>query len=343
MTGNPKRGLILLNLGTPAAPEERAVRDYLKEFLMDPWVVDIPFPLRWLLVHGLILPKRPRMASAAYRKIWTERGSPLLVHHLDLTEKVRAALGPAWAVRPAMRYGSPSLEKAARELREEGVGEVVLFPLYPQYSLAATRSSVERARETLGRELPGVPVRAVPAFYEDPGFLDAFASVARQSLHAFEPDFTLFSFHGLPERQVRKTDPTGNHCLASGTCCDRIGGPNRDCYRAQCFATARGIASRLGLEPARFAVSFQSRLGRTPWIQPFTDRLYAELPSRGVRRLAVICPSFVADCLETLEEVAIRGRDSFLAAGGRELLLVPSLNASEPWSAAVAELARSNG
>jgi ferrochelatase len=321
------------------------VRRYLKQFLSDPFVIDIPAVARFLLVRGIILPTRPPKSAEAYAKIWTDRGSPLLFHTLDLAGRVRALLGDSYVVEPCMRYGNPSVASAVLKLAQAGVGRVIALPLYPQYSLAATESSlveIDRClcESSLGE---GIPVRQVQDFFEHPLFIDAFAARIEKSLRGFDADHVLLSFHGVPERHVRKTDPTGAHCLAGASCCDRIVQANRKCYRAQCYATARAIASKLRLEPARWSVSFQSRLGRTPWIQPYTDVVYEELARRGVRRLAVACPAFVADCLETLEEIALRGRESFRELGGEDLLLVPSLNSEPDWARAVASLVTGAG
>jgi protoporphyrin/coproporphyrin ferrochelatase len=334
-----RTGLLLINLGTPDAPTPAAVGEYLAEFLMDPYVIDIPAPLRWLLVHGVILRKRPADSAALYQKIWTDRGSPLLFHLEDLVARVRAELGTEWVVEGGMRYRRPSLKDAFLRLRDAGVDRVIAFPLYPQYSLAATASSERETRRWANAVLPGKRLDFVAPFYGAPAFLDAFAAVARRGLEGFAHDHVLFSFHGLPERQVRKTDRTGRHCLAGADCCARIIEANRDCYRAQSFHTARELASRLGLSQDHYTVSFQSRLNDR-WIRPFTDDLYRELPSRGVRRLAVVSPSFVADCLETLEEIAIRGTEEFRRAGGDELRLIPSLNSEREWVSAVVKLSR---
>jgi ferrochelatase len=337
------KGLLLLNLGTPDDATEAHVRNYLEEFLMDPYVIDIPYPFRWLLVHGAILRKRPAQSAEAYRKVWSAgRGSPLLMYLEDLVAETRKLADPAaWRIVAGMRYGNPSIAAALRELRAAGVDETVVFPLYPQYSLAATESSVARTRALAAREAPAMRLRFVPAFYDHPGFVRAFAEAARESLAGYDYDHLLFSFHGLPERQVRRTDrsPGRAHCLRGAGCCDAIGEANRDCYRAQCYATARALQRELGLAPGRSTVCFQSRLGRTPWIRPYTDVMYSELARRGVRRLAVMCPAFVADCLETLEEIRLRGREDFVRQGGEELRLVPSLNARPAWARAVLELA----
>jgi protoporphyrin/coproporphyrin ferrochelatase len=337
-------GLLLVNLGTPDAPESRAVRRYLRQFLSDPRVIDMNAFGRWLLLEFAILPFRPRKSAAAYRAIWTERGSPLLVNSLELAAAVRARLGDGWKVAVGMRYGAPSIASALEELRASE--RIVALPLYPQNASSSTGSSVDevtRVAEAL--ELP--PPVFVPPFWNDDGFVAAFAGVGEAAARA--ADHVLFSFHGVPERHVRAADPSGAWCLQSATCCDAIGDANRDCYRAQCYATARAIAARLGLAADAWSVAFQSRLGRTPWIRPYTDVVLPELAQRGIKRVAVFCPAFVADCLETLEEIGLRGRESFVAAAraaghtDADLALVPSLNADPRWADAVAALARRHG
>jgi ferrochelatase len=333
-------GVLLINLGTPEAPRSGPVRKYLREFLSDPRVLDINPVGRKLLLEGVILPLRPRKSAAAYRKIWTERGSPLLVESLALVEKVREALGAEVPVELGMRYGNPSIASALGRLSAARTDRLVVAPLYPQYSSAATGSSLEEVYRITGAVEVVPNLSVLPPFYADPGFLDAFARQGEPVLARDKPDHVLFSFHGLPERQVRRSDPTGAHCLRSASCCDRMMDANRDCYRAQCFATARALAHRLGLGQGRFTVCFQSRLGRTPWIKPYTDYVIPELAARGMRRLAVFCPAFVADCLETLEEIGLRARDQFLSLGGESLSVVPSLNASPAWVSALTALLR---
>ena len=329
-------GLLLVNLGTPDAPTTRAVRRYLAEFLSDPRVLDGNPVGRWLLLHGVILRFRPAKSAHAYRSIWdAERGSPLLAHSRDLAAGVARALGDGWVVELAMRYGRPAIAAALERLRAAAVDRIVVFPLFPQYAASSTATAVARVMElaATGWDVPAIDV--VPAFHADAGFLAAWQAVAAPALEAARADHVLFSFHGLPERQIRKSDPSGD-CLRDG-CCERLGAANAGCYRAQCYATARALAERLGV--ADYTVCFQSRLGRTPWIQPHTDALIAELATKGVKRLAVLCPAFVADCLETLEEIGIRARAQWKAAGGEELVLVPSLNATPAWVDAVAALA----
>lgn len=333
-------GVLVTNLGSPAAPDTRAVRRYLRQFLSDPRVIDLAAPARAALLNLVILPFRAPRSAAAYRKIWTEEGSPLLLHGRALCAGLAGKL-PGCAVELGMRYGEPSLAQALGRLRGAGCDELVVFPLYPQYAASSTGSTLEEVYRLAGRLWNTPFLRVVPPFYDDPGFLSAWARRAQPILAEFEPEHVLLSFHGLPERQIQKSDESAlGHCLTRADCCERLGAANRNCYRAQCFATARGIATRLALDPLRTTVCFQSRLGRTPWIQPYTDRVLAQLAARGTRRVAVLCPAFVADCLETLEEIGLRARDDFCAAGGGELRLVPSLNAGQDWIEAAAELVR---
>jgi ferrochelatase len=340
MTG-ARTGVLLSNLGTPDSPTPRDVRRYLREFLSDPRVIDLPALPRWLLVNLVVAPFRPRRSAAAYQKIWGPEGSPLLAHGRALRAGLARALGPGFVVALGMRYGRPSIPEALAELAAAGVGRIVALPLYPQWaesSTGSTRACLEQAH----RALPGAPPLAVlPAFFDAAGFVEAFAAVARPVLSGARPDHVLFSYHGLPERQVKAADPTRGHCLAGPACCDAPPpAVLARCYRAQCLATTRALARALALEPGTFSTSFQSRLGPTPWIRPFTDHVLPELAANGVKRLAVLCPSFVADCLETLEEIGIRGREQWLGVGGEDLSLVPSLNAHPRWVEAVAEAIR---
>lgn len=335
-----KRGLLILNLGTPDSPKPDAVERYLSQFLMDKWVIDIAWPLRWFFVNVLIVPKRKFASSEAYEKIWTQRGSPLLFHLKDLARKV-SRLAPDLKIAHAMRYGSPSTETGLKELAD--CDEVIVFPLYPQYAESSTRSSkeeCERAAKALGLKMK---LTFVKDYFEHPDFIDSFAEVVKPVLEKEKPDHLLMSFHGLPERHVKKTDPTGQHCLATKSCCDMITPTNRDCYRAQSYATARALALKLGLHSNQYSVAFQSRLGRTPWIQPFTDVRLDELPKENVKNLAVVCPSFTADCLETLEEIGIRAKEQFLAAGGEKFVEIPCVNSSDRWASAVVQIVRDHG
>lgn len=333
-----KKGLLLINLGTPDSYEPDHVGKYLREFLMDPLVIDIPKVFRWILVNILIVPRRSHESSKLYKKVWMKEGSPLLVHTQALEKKIRQRLSERYEVVAAMRYGKPSITLAVQELKKKGVEEVLVLPLYPQYSLAATKSSIQKTKEVFQKIFPEAKCEFISYFYQNEFYLDAVAEVTKKHLKDFSWDCVLFSFHGLPERQVKKTDSTGQHCLKSKTCCDEINEANRFCYRAQSYATARALAKKLGLREDQYEVGFQSRLKGAPWIQPFSDEFYREFPKRGVKKLAVVSPSFVADCLETLEEIQMRGKEEFVENGGEDLLLIPSLNSELPWVEAVCQM-----
>jgi ferrochelatase len=334
------RGLLLINLGTPESPRPADVRTYLREFLSDPRVFDMPAWKRWLILNLFILPTRPKASGEAYEKIWTDRGSPLLFHSQDLTAKVQERLGDDVVVDLAMRYGKPSIREALMRFHDRGISRIVVFPLYPQYSSAATGSSIEKVFE-VASELWNVPsLQVIPPFYEHPAYLDACVERVRPVLEGANAERVFFSFHGLPERQVRKSDRTGAHCLCRDDCCDRIVDANAECYRAQCYATARALADRLQLTEEQRVICFQSRLGRDPWIRPFTDQLVAEAAKDGVKKAVILSPAFVADCLETIEELGIRAVEDFRANGGEELHLVPAPNASDTWADAVVTIAR---
>ena len=340
MSSRDVPGLLLINLGTPQAPRPPEVRRYLRQFLSDPRVIDIPAPLRWLVLELGILPFRPRRSAEQYAKVWTEQGSPLLVHSRALTKKVRQRLGDSAVVELGMRYGSPSIGDALAAFAKRGVRRIVVFPLYPQYSSAATGSSVEAVFRAAAGEWNAPQLAVVPPFFDHPRYIASFVEAARPCIREVEPERVFFSFHGLPERQIRKSDRSGAHCLRSAECCLRPGDALGDCYRAQSFLTARLVGDALGVPEEQRIVSFQSRLGRTPWIQPFTDVEIRETARRGVKRAVVVVPSFVADCLETLEEIAIRADADWRAHGGETLRLVPSLNDRDSWADAVVAIAR---
>lgn len=339
MANSSKTGVLLINLGTPQSPEAKDVGVYLRQFLMDPFVIDIPAFVRWPLVNIAIVPRRSKASGELYQKIWTDRGSPLLFHTQDLSQKVQTELGSDFIVAPAMRYGQPSIPSALEKLKAAGASQFVAFPLYPQYSLAATESSVVAVKEAMEKSLGSEVVEFVPAFFNDEHYLSAVTEVSRGPLEAANADFVLFSFHGLPENQVKKTDSTRAHCLKQKDCCVAMVAANAQCYRAQSFATARELAKRLHIPVGKYEVTFQSRFTNR-WIKPFTDDFYRTLPKQGIKRVAVLCPSFVADCLETLEEVQIRGNEEFRQNGGEEIILIPSLNSSDIWAKTVSALVR---
>ena len=338
MTRTPKTGLLLINLGTPESPDPADVRPYLREFLMDPRVIDVPTWKRWLIVN-MILIARPKASGEAYAKIWSEEGSPLLVHSRALVEKVARRL-PAVRVELAMRYGNPSIGTSLERLRSAGCDRIVAFPLYPQYSSAANGSSLEKVFAEASK-LWNVPdIETIPPFYDDPGFIEACAAQARPVIERADPEKVYFSFHGLPERHVVKSDASGSHCLSSADCCAHVVEANRHCYRAQCYATARLLGDRLGIPAEKRSVCFQSRLGRDPWIKPYTDKVLIEDARAGVKRAVILSPAFVADCLETLEELGIRAAEDWVAHGGERLDLVPCINSDDLWVDALLDFVR---
>ncbi len=333
-------GVLLVQLGTPDAPRPREVRRYLREFLSDPRVLNMPAIARKLLLEGVILPTRPRKSAAAYAKIWTDAGSPLMVHSQALALGVSKALGSDFEVVLAMRYGQPSIAAGLERLGDADVDRVLVLPLFPQYSAATTASVLAHVQEEQSRYWDVRPLTTIGDFFDDPAFIDAWRQVAGDALDGYEADHVLFSYHGLPESQIRESDPTGTFCLAQDDCCAAIRTANRNCYRAQCHRTTALIVDALGLDPAATTTSFQSRLGRTPWIKPYTDEVVHELRDRGVEHLAVLSPAFVADNLETLEELGMQLAEQWAELGGQSMKLVPSLNDHPAWVEAVAALVR---
>ena len=329
-----KSGLVLINLGTPEEAEPKAVGKYLKEFLMDPYVVDIPWIFRWILVNLIIVPRRSHTSAKLYQNIWTDEGSPLLINSEKLVAKFRKGHeeGP---VELAMRYGNPSIEKALASLVEQGVDQIAIMPLYPHYALSSTETCLEKCREVLNRLGFKGEANYYEEFYDHPVYISTLVATIREILDAGKPDFLLYSYHGIPEHQVAAT---GTACAFSDQCCSNFREHSPKCYRAQCFETTRLCNEALGWPQEKTAVSFQSRLGSRPWLKPYTDQILADLVAKGVKKLAVACPAFTADCLETIEEISIRTSEDFKAAGGEEVILVPSLNDRDDWVTALHKL-----
>lgn len=335
-----KIAVLLINLGSPDGPDTASVRRYLREFLCDARVLDIPPISRYLLVYGVISMFRSPKSARAYQKIWTAKGSPLVQAGYDLAKGVGAILGDDYEVRIAMRYGKPAIASELKALLANGAEKIHVLPLYPQYASASTASSVDEVMRVLRKEVAWPELKVIGDFYDHPDFIASFAAVAKKHLAGFDADHILFSYHGLPEHQMQSADRSGAHCLCSPDCCFSITSNNRLCYRAQCFATTYALQKALGRTMEDSSLSFQSRLGRATWIQPYTDEELPILIKRGVKRLAVMCPAFVADCLETLEEIEIRAAADWKALGGEALTLVPSLNSEEIWCQTVAKMVR---
>jgi protoporphyrin/coproporphyrin ferrochelatase len=330
------KGILLVNLGSPDSSSVGDVRRYLGEFLMDGRVLDVSWPLRAFIVYGCILPFRPRQSAEAYHKVWTAEGSPLIVTskrvHAELQKRVSVP------VELAMRYQNPTIESAVQNLARKGVTDLLLIPLFPHYAMSSFETAVERVKEMLIRLAPQMSLKVEPPYYDMPDYIAALVGSAADYL-AKGFDHLLFSFHGVPERQIKKSDPTGCHCLTATNCCETIRPAHATCYRAQCFKTVAAFAAKAGLPAGKYSVSFQSRLGRTPWLKPYTDFELPRLAQEGKKRMLVICPAFVSDCLETLEEIGMRGRETFLHAGGKELTLIPCLNEHPLWLEALQKMA----
>ena len=332
------KGVLLINLGSPDSPSVGDVRRYLGEFLMDGRVLDVSWLARFFIVHFAILPSRPKQSAEAYHKIWTPAGSPLVVISRNVKTKLQQMASVP--VELAMRYQNPSVPDAIRSLGQKGVDDLLLIPLFPHYAMSSFETAVERVKEVTKKLAPQMRLEVQPPYFDHPDYITALVASTADFLNQ-DFDHLLFSFHGVPERQIRKSDPTGSHCLQFPNCCATPSPAHATCYRAQCLKTVDAFVSRVGLPREKFSVAFQSRLGRHPWLRPYTDYELPRLAEKGVRKILVICPSFVSDCLETLEEIGMRGRESFLGAGGRELTLIPCLNEHPAWLDALAGMIES--
>lgn len=334
-----KKGLLLLNIGSPQSYEVTDVKKYLRTFLMDEDIINIPFFVRWPLVNGIIVPRRSPYSAANYKKIWMEgEGSPLTVYTKRFTTKLQENLGSQYVVKIGMRYSEPSIQKALREFSKESVDSLVLVPLYPQYAEATTGSSLKEVRRQMGKEGLDIPTKILPPFFTEPFFINSTVEIAQRHLQGRNADHILFSFHGLPESQIRKIEG----CLTTKDCCSNLNSCAKNCYSAQCYATAKAIAQQMNLKKDQWSVAFQSRLGRGEWLKPSTDQTIQALAEAGKKNIAVLCPSFVSDCIETLEEIGIGGKELFLEKGGEEYHLIPCLNDEDAWTTRFAEHLKAN-
>ncbi len=327
-------GVLLVNLGSPDSTSVKDVRRYLDEFLMDERVLDIPWLTRRLLLSGIILRTRPKRSAKAYSKVWQDTGSPLI--YISEQVKERVQLRTEAPVALGMRYGNPSIASALVELQKKGVSEIRMIPLYPHYAMSSYETVVVKAKEELAKLNWDVPLKVMPPFYEDPKYIDALVASAEEALQQ-DYDQILFSYHGIPERHLHKPDPTDQHCLKVDNCCEKPSEAHAYCYRHQVFATTRAFVKKAGIPEDKYRVTFQSRLGRIPWLQPYTDQVLEQLPEEGHKKILVICPSFVSDCLETLEEIAMEGKKDFEEAGGDELVAIPCMNTHERWIETLAD------
>jgi len=326
-----KKGVLLVNLGSPDSYDPKDVKKYLGEFLMDERVIDVPLWARTLLVKGIILKTRPKASAAAYKKIWWDEGSPLIVLSERLQNKLQKQVDLPVAL--AMRYGSMTIKKGLQELVDKDVDEVLLFPLYPQFAMATTETILVLAEQIRQQYFPNLKIESVPAFYNKPDYIEVLSNSIKKYLEDKNFDHLLFSYHGIPERHIRKSDVTKSHCKIDGSCCKTPSNAHKFCYRHQCLEVTRLVAEKLQLKEGTYSTSFQSRLGFDPWLQPYTDRTIERLGKSGIKNMAIVTPAFVSDCLETLEEIAMEGQEIFHEMGGKDFTTVPCLNDDSEWGA----------
>ena len=323
------KGILLVNLGSPDSPEPQDVKKYLGEFLMDERVIDVPLWARNILVKGIILNTRPKSSAAAYKKIWWEDGSPLIVISERLKQKLESKVEVPVAL--AMRYGSMTIKNGMEELVNKGVDEILLFPLYPQFAMATTETILVLAESIKDKYFPELSLESVPAFYNKPDYIQVLSNSISRHLKDTPYEHLLFSYHGVPERHIKKRDVTKSHCKIDNSCCVTPSKAHEFCYRHQCLEVTRLVAENLELRPGTYSTSFQSRLGFDPWLQPYTDRTIERLGKQGIKNMAIVTPAFVSDCLETLEEIAMEGEEIFHEIGGEQFTTIPCLNDDEEW------------
>jgi ferrochelatase len=333
-----KKGILLVNLGSPDSPEVKDVKPYLDEFLMDERVIDVPPLARNLLVRGIILNTRPKKSAAAYKSIWWEEGSPLIV----LSKRLQAAVQQHTdlPVGLGMRYGNPSIEQGVRTMLQQNpeLTHITVVPLYPHYAMSSYETVAVKVQQVFAEHFPNVSFSLVDAFYNDPRYLDVLSEVIKENLPE-SYDHILFSYHGIPERHVRKSDITKSHCLTVENCCAVASPAHKFCYRHQTLTSTEEVVQRLGIPKSKYSNSFQSRLD-SKWLRPFTDKELEAFPAKGIKELVVVCPAFVSDCLETIEEIGEEGRETFLKAGGEAFTLIPCLNDADDWAKLVAQMGR---
>ena len=337
MPDQKKRGVILMNLGSPDSTRVKDVRVYLNEFLMDERVIDSSYITRSLLVKGIITPFRAPKSAEAYKAIWGKDGSPLVA----ITHQLKTALEQLLhdPMEVAMRYGNPTMKHAYDQLHKAhpDLEEVILLPLYPHYAMSSYETAVEHAKAVHKKGKYPFRISTIAPFYNDPAYIAALAESIRPYL-AQTDGHLLFSYHSIPERHIIKSDVTKSHCLQRADCCQTASPAHKYCYRHQCFTTTWLVTEYLGIPKENYSVSFQSKLGRSEWLKPPTTLRMDQMPKEGIKNLAVVCPSFVSDCLETLEEIAIREKENFLKAGGENFTFIPCMNTQPQWVKAIVNL-----
>ena len=325
------KGILLVNLGSPDRPNPNDVKRYLGEFLMDERVIDVPKWARTILVKGIILNTRPKISAKAYQKIWWEEGSPLIVLSERLKDKVQKQLDLPVAL--AMRYGSMTIKNGLQQLADKKVTEVLIIPLYPQFAMATTETITVLAASLQSEFFPQMTLETLPPFYNNLDYIKVLSESIRGHLKGKNYEHLLFSYHGIPERHIRKSDVTKSHCKIDKFCCSTSSEAHAYCYKHQCVEVTRLVGDYLKLETDSFSTSFQSRLGFDPWLRPYTDRTIERLGKEGTKNMAIVTPAFVSDCLETLEEIAMEGEEIFHEAGGKDFTAVPCLNDDPNWVA----------
>ena len=332
-----KKGVLLVNLGSPDSPNPKDVKKYLGEFLMDERVIDLPLIARTLLVKGIILNTRPKASAKAYKKIWWKEGSPLIVLSERLQEKVKNKID--YPVALAMRYGSMTLKKGLQELVDQGCTEIKTIPLYPQFAMATIETIDVKVDNIIAEYFPQVRITRTPAFYNREDYITALSKSIAEKLKALDYEHILFSYHGVPERHIRKSDITKGNCKMNGKCCFKKGSQQHEfCYRHQCEITTVNVAKQLGLKNGTYSTTFQSRLGFDPWLKPYTDRTIERMGKNGIKKMAIVTPAFVSDCLETLEEIAMEGEEIFHEVGGEDFTVIPCLNDRDDFAQVLANM-----
>tara|TARA_B110000008_G_scaffold141791_1_gene143477 strand:- start:369 stop:1373 length:1005 start_codon:yes stop_codon:yes gene_type:complete len=331
------KGLLMVNLGSPDSTSVKDVKKYLDEFLMDKRVIGKSYLFRFLLVKGIILNFRPKKSAAAYKKIWWKEGSPLIVLSRRLFDKVKQLIAIPAAL--AMRYGSISIYNGIHELDKQGVNEIIVLPLYPHYAMSSYESVVVKVEEEILKNFSHIKTKVIPAFYNDPLYLKAMINNIKSHLKDIDYDYLLFSYHGLPESHLRISDPTNFHCQ-SNSCCEKGSVAHNTCYKHQVFETTKAIAQALNLKEGSYSNAFQSRLANEPWLKPYTDSELKRLANKGFKKMVVITPAFVTDCLETLEEIAMEAKEEFIEAGGETFNYIPCLNDNDEWADVISEWSR---
>jgi ferrochelatase len=335
-----KIGVLLINLGTPDDPSRGAVYKYLKQFLLDKRVIDINWLSRNLLVRGIIAPFRSSDSAKLYQQLWTKEGSPLKTYGFALRDGVQAHLGDNYAVELGMRYQNPSIEKAYNALKKQNVSRIIVFPLFPHYASASTGSAHEEVMRIVSKEQVIPDIKFISSYYDHPKMISVFAKNARK-YDINEYDHILFSYHGIPQRQMIKADHN-NHCLQSKDCCKNLTEKNQYCYSAQCHATTKALVKELNIPEDKYTLCFQSRLGKDPWMQPYTSDVLQERIDAGDKKLLAFSPAFVSDCLETTVEISHEYNEEFKEKGGERIDLVESLNDDPDWISAVADMVKAN-